>query len=87
MSLLMFSAIEYMSESDMLNAIKKLDDTKLDGNYVRLYEAKSGASGSSSSRSNFGREREPQRSYGRSRSRSPIRGRSRSRSLPKRDRR
>jgi len=30
--------IEYTNEDDMIYALKKLDDTKLDGEYIRLYE-------------------------------------------------
>lgn len=96
----LYSVIEYSNEADMLSALKKLDDTKLDGNYVRLYEStgagpvrdsrpdnRSGGRGYGRSRSRSPRGRSPA-PRGRSRSRSPIggRGRSRSRSLPKRDR-
>jgi arginine/serine-rich splicing factor 4/5/6 len=63
--------IEYETESDVKKALSKLDDSKLDGNYVRLY-ADSGKKSPSRSRSR-GRSKSPRRSKSHSRSRSPRR--------------
>lgn len=87
----LFSIIEYASIEDMENALKKLDDTKLNGELVRVYEHKG------DDRRDSGRGRSPRRSRSpvrrsrspsprRSDSRSPIR-RSRSRSPDRRDER
>jgi len=62
--------IEYTNESDMLYALKELDDTRLDGKYVRLKEEGGGDSRDSRSRS-------PKRSSRRDRSRSRSRSDSR----------
>jgi arginine/serine-rich splicing factor 4/5/6 len=62
--------IKFQSRDDFKNALKRLDDTKLDGNYVRVFEDE----GTSRSRSR-----------GRRRSRSSSRGRKKDKS-PKRDR-
>jgi len=69
--------IEYTNEDDMIYALKKLDDTKLDGTYVRLYEENKGG-GRSESRSRSPR-RKDKRSRSRSRSGSGSRSRSRDR--------
>lgn len=66
--------MKYQSRSDFKRALKELDDTKLDGEYVRVRED----TGSYSSRSRS-RSRSPKRSR-RSRSKSSSRSRSRSRS-------
>jgi len=75
--------IEYSSYDDMQEALRKLDDTKLDDVYVRLYPEKGsegdrgssgGSGGGGSSRSNGDRGRSPaRRSPPRARSRSPRR--------------
>ena len=80
------SLIEYPSKEDVDNALRKLDDTKLDGAVVRLYEVKkdsaAGSSGGGSGGGNRGRSRSRSPPPRRDRSHSPRRSRSRS---PRRD--
>lgn len=74
--------VEFASNSDMKNAIDKLDDTELNGRRIRLVEdkhTKRRRSGSYSSHSRS-RSRSPRRSRSRSRSRRSSRSNSKSRS-------
>jgi len=63
-----YGMIEYRSAEDMETALRKLDDTKLDGALVRLFPGKKNTSSSANTRSSRSRSPPP-----RSRSRSPRR--------------
>lgn len=80
--------IEFTNEKDMRYALKELDDTKLDGQYVRLDEEnKSGGGGRGGGRDSRDRSRSPKRDRERrDRSRSRDRGRDRDAGDGKRDR-
>ena len=75
-----YGVVKFENSSDYKDALTKLDNTKLDGEYVRVYEeSDKGRQDAAKSRS---RSRSPVRRRS-SRSRSPVRGRaSRSRSPP-----
>jgi len=60
--------VKFQSREDFKNAIKRLDDTKVDGHYVRVYEDDHGPSRSRS------RGRRRSRSRSRKKERSPKRG-------------
>jgi len=66
--------VKFQSREDFKAALKRLDDTKLDGNYVRVYEDE-GTGGGSRSRS---RGRRRSRSGSRKKDRSPKREKERS---------
>jgi len=74
--------IEYTNREDMEYALRKLDNTKLDGMYVRLEEEGQGRRGSRSPKRSRSRSRS--RSRGK-KSRSRSRSRSRSKSAEKKD--
>ena len=72
------SLIEYPAKEDVDNALRKLDDTKLDGAVVRLYEVKKDSAGGGSGGGGRGRSRSRSPPPRRDRSQSPRRSRSRS---------
>lgn len=69
-----YGVVKFDNSKDFKTALRKLDNTKLDGEYVRVYEDQGGAVTSIS------RSRSPRRSRSRDRSRSRKRSPSRSRS-------
>ncbi|XP_065079440.1 serine-arginine protein 55-like [Ochlerotatus camptorhynchus] len=74
--------VEFASRYEMKRAIKMLDDTELNGRFIRLVEERRSSSRSSRSRSCSGSRSQSRsvESYRRSRSRSPSDSRSRTRS-------
>jgi len=83
-----YGVVKFDSSRDFKTALRKLDNTKLDGEYVRVYEDQGGAASPSRSRSRR-RSRSPERAARRSPSparekNTEARGRSRDRSEEKR---
>jgi arginine/serine-rich splicing factor 4/5/6 len=74
-----YGIIKYDNYGDFKDALDNLDDTKLDGSYVRLTKEGGGRSRSRSRSSSRSRSRGRRSKRSRSRSRSPRRSRSRSR--------